>query len=225
MTAAEIIRIVEAGSDAEVAAVIQELKSDPKDAESILRLVELSTRADVRGWVVGVAEELLGPRAATPFLVRLAGDRDSDVRSDALRALVRVDAAAARPFVENMRNTVRRRSDHEGLSAVRLLCQLGVRDARDEIIEFANRQGPDIWKRNLATSYLLLMDRDEDGLVTAIRKHDHDRMTWLTSAAALLPTAAVIAALRACAAGAPDADCRHSCEVTLRDVGVGGEVE
>jgi HEAT repeat protein len=170
----------------------------------------------VRAWVPWAAGRALGVEAV-PIIKQLASDRDIDVRDVAVEELVGLDIEAARSLAPKLGRKLRSKDVYEPATARWALGAVRDVTAREAIQE-AGDQATTAIGRNTARVVLMLLSDDPDEIVRRIRAHDHELMAWLTEGARLLGTADAIAALRECAAGAPDKECRGICEYALEKI-------
>jgi hypothetical protein len=159
------------------------------------------------------ARQTLGVEAV-PIIKQVVGDRDPDVRDVAVEELLELDIEAARSLAPRLRRKLRSKDFYEPVTATWALGAIRDVTAREAIQEVGD-QASNAIRRNTARVVCMLLSDDPDEIVRRIREHDHELMPWLTKGARLLGTADALAALRACAASAPDEECQGVCQYAL----------
>jgi hypothetical protein len=212
VTAADVVAVLEA--DEAPTDLISALQTDTEAAERVVIELAGDRRFFVRQWVALEVASLLGERAV-PILLRLARDRNEDVRMDAVNELVALEPVAARQLAPALRRRLRSRDIYEPIVAMRALMVLG--DAADAAEMRAAAEVSEYPFHGLvAGAYALALEGDDEELARRIEGHDHDAMPWLTVAARHRATPLIREALARCAERAGD-ECANACAETLAE--------
>jgi hypothetical protein len=186
-TAAEFSAAARASvSDAEAATLIQHLRSAP-EASAVLDEIAASKSVDDRMWVAWAAPRVLGD-GAIPVLKRLAGDRDADVRIDAIEAWATLHPNSAAELWPFLRRQLQSTNFWEPISAMWAIAEIDLRDAIPAIRERAHRWPKTDAHWKVADIVLDLLEGRQQPILERIRQHDHIAMPWLARAARLMNT-------------------------------------
>jgi HEAT repeat protein len=204
--------LVAAAGGAQSAAATELLRREA-DPHEVLAQLSKSINVDVRGWVVVAAREVLGANAIS-LLIAMLDDRDPDIRVMAMSSIEDADPTAIAPFANRLRRRLRSSNPYEVLATSWTLARLGDRDSVHLVKDY--RDGFDDWQwQHKAADVVLQYMTNPDEVIRGVRDHDHERMTWLVYAAALIRTPAAIEALRECSTGAPDPACQGKCAYSV----------
>jgi len=199
-------------------AALESLARSESARDVLLRLAQNEDKG-VRGWIPGLAAELLGADAVT-VLLKLLEDDDPDTRVAALATLEEVDPARLSGEVGRLTKRLQSGDPHETLATAWALARISDADAVEAIETARNSAEPSHWLRKALDAVLLFMTEPHE-VAARLRSHDHERTLWLAYAAGLLGTDEAIAALRDCAATAEDERCRNICKYRLEELGSG----
>ena len=204
--------LVAAAGGAQSAAATERLGREA-NPHQVLSQLSKSKNVDVRGWVVVAAREVLGANA-TSLLIAMLDDRDPDIRVMAMSSIEDAYPTALAPFVNRLRRRLRSSNPYEVLATSWTLARLRDRDSVPLVQEY--RDGFDDWQwQHKAADVVLQYMTDPDEVIRGIRDHDHERMTWLVYAAALIGTPAAIEALHECSTRSLDPACQGKCVYSL----------
>jgi hypothetical protein len=215
MAAAIARAVLGATSEAEARVVTERITGDPVGVDL---LKELSGHPDpvVRAWVVDRSAKSTDPASRSGLLRKLARDRDSDVADVAIENLIDLGDRGDRAFViaALVRNL---RSASFGTNRFGLwsLARLRAREALPAIDDF-RADSRNAWKEKAGGVAAAVIEGRDTDILAVLRGHDHERMQWLAIAAGLIGTDDARDALRQCATGAPDDQCRADCSIQLR---------
>lgn len=225
MTPAGLARLVLDGSDEVLSARVEELGRLPR-SEVMELLAELARHRSplVRGWVSGTAKTLLG-RDAVPILLKLAQDRDGDVRDIAVSDLMAVDPTAVRALIPALRRQLRSSDYYGPVAAAWRLAELGDTASADAIAVLADDERQDPWKRLAASAVVTLLRSGPEGVIERIHKHDHPAMQWLVQAAEIAATEGARQALAWLAYSAPDEECRRLGRLGSATISTAGQTQ
>ncbi len=202
---AVVRRVKSVASEHDREALLFDLKLDRKHATTVLAALARHDEPELRLFAPEAAADVLG-RDAVPILRRLVSDKDSDVRVEALNALIAVDPHSAHDMKEPLRLRAQSLDLYEAQAA---LWALGaIRDNEGLDVIRAAKDRDNAIPRNTAIAVELLLT-DPGELCRRIEDHDHELMPWLVKAAELLRTKEAQRALEKCAAEAPDQECRN----------------
>lgn len=208
--------VLAALSDDDREAAVRHLLEAP-DPAALLGQVARWRNPGPRGYVAGLAAELLPREIAAPLVRKMLDDPDSSNRIDAVQILTALDPEGMPLLFAKLRRRLRSFDDREVLSTAWDLVRLGDPEAPTAIDEVRDLEAPDRWLHralDVISTYVSAPDR----IVTRILEHDHDSMTWLVYAAGLIGTAEAKSALRECSARAPDDRCRMICGTRLEEL-------
>ena len=212
-TPAEIDRwareIAKAESGPEYRALVDRLRRDPVGSRPILEALITHRSDEVALWATNVLRKVFGA-ASAPTLTSLARTARGLRRIDAFQQLEAIDPELLRGLLPELRTTFLK-SPNPTMDARLVMFQLA---------RLRDRQSADIFRRVAAHQNrawyahgmpMVLADYidDPDSLARRIVAHDHDRMTWLTTAAGVLDAPGAEAAMANLAAAAPDETCRR----------------
>lgn len=127
-----------ANSEQELDELVLLLRRDSDSVRAILEALATSNDPDVRLWLTDSAVEVLN-RDAMPILRSLLHDRDSDVRIEALRAIVELDPDEARRMSATLRRRARSTDLYEAQGALWALGAIRDTDALNVIVEAKDR--------------------------------------------------------------------------------------
>jgi hypothetical protein len=213
LTADHIASVIadDASGAHEINDIVSRLRVDLEEATRVLDELARHRNADVRFWVSWAAREVLGERGV-PLVLRLARDRDPDVRDGAVQELVKVDPEAARSLIPALRRQLASTDIFEPVFAMWTLVELGDREAAPLVRQIAAERASEYpFHQKTAAVVALLLEGREDEVLDRIRSHDHELMQWLVMAAVVIGTPEARAALEECARTAPDEECRQMC--------------
>jgi hypothetical protein len=198
------------------------LSGNPGRAALVLDALSRHRDARVRAWVAGAAEELLGPSGVSLRLVlSLTRDEDAAVREAALATLLRLDQDAARAAAPDLRRRLHSAEPAERLYAIWGLAEL--RDARSlPVLAERAEAAVDPSERAAAAAAAFVVHGDGAAVSAGLRASRPQSAPAFATAARLLATEETIAALRECAAAAPDEACREACRAELGRLGEAG---
>jgi len=154
-----------------------------------------SNDANVRMWVVFALRDGAATGGAE-ILERLGRDRDPDVRTEAITALVKLNPERARRQVPSLIKKLASTDYYEPISAMWALAELGATQAAPAIRTAGDRWDANDWHHKVAAIILALLEGRTDEILERIRAHDHVAMKWLARAAALAATSDAVDALR-----------------------------
>lgn len=216
LTAEQVASVItdEDSGAPEISNIIARLRTDLEEAAILLEDLSRHQDADVRFWVAWAARNVLGT-SGVPIILRLAQDRDPDVRDGAVQELVELDPEAARSLFPALRRQLASTDIYEPVFAMWTLAELNDRESLPLIRAVADApEGEYPFHQKTARVICMLMENPRE-IVERIRSHDHELMQWLTMAARKLRTDEAHAALEECAQSAPDRGCRQMCEGAL----------
>lgn len=194
--------------------LLEELTADPAHASRLFEdLLKRNRSFAVRSWVPWAARNTLGPEAV-PLLLRLARDRDPDMRDIAIEELLEIDPQAARSLAPALRRKLQSREFFEPITAMWALAEIGDSSAREAILEAA-ANWDNARHRNTAEVATILLGDAPNEILDRMRAHDHRMMPWLAPAARVLGTEEAERVLGECAESAPDERCKRICEEQL----------
>lgn len=173
----------------------------------------LARRGDFNAseWVIETAPRILG-LAATPILLNLVKSRDSDIRTDALRALVDLDIDTARTLLPGIRRRLRSKDFWEPTEAMWALAAMHDVDSIRLIEEAAATYAANSWQPRVAAIVVGILRGEVKEILERLRNHDHPDAPKLARAAAIIGTDEAIEALVVAAARDPaDVECTKSC--------------
>ena len=211
----EVAAALVAGPDGEetLALEIERLRGERGRAALVLDELSRHESPVVRAWVPGAAADILGDGAAR-LVLSMTRDRDTDVRDAAVQALLGLDAETGRAIVPDLRRRLQAPSVEERVKAIWALAELG--DKRSLMaIEARAESSEDPAERSAGLAAALVLRGDGDAVVDGLSAHDHENVPALAVAARILATEETRAALRECAAAAPDEECRAACASEL----------
>lgn len=193
-----------AGDEQALNALVVSLRESPSAALVAFETLAESGEDEIRLWLTEVTPQVLG-HDALPILRDLVRDRDSDVRIEALGAIVALDSDEAHKMAAMFRRRAGSNDLHEAQAA---LWALGaIRDVEALDVIRAAQLHDNAIPRNTAIAVELLLTAPSE-LCQRIEEHDHVLMPWLAKAAEILGTEAARQALESCALNAPDEECR-----------------
>jgi hypothetical protein len=200
-------------------AAARHLREAP-NAELLLAQVASSSDPGLRGYVAGLAAELLPSELAIPLVRKMLDDADASTRIDALPIYMALDPEGMPPLLAEIRRRLWSINDSEVLSTAWALAGLGDAESAALIAEVRDTRPPDVALHkslDVIWTYLAAPER----VVTRIKEHDHESMMWLAYAATLMGTNDAKRALRDCSERAPDDLCRGFCQRELSEAGAG----
>ena len=213
-TAARAAAAVLAEDAGRIEVVVTELRADRGRAARVFDQLSRHRDPAVRGWVAGVAREVLD-EGGVYVLMGLTRDRDREARDTAVAELVVVDPDAARRLVPALRRRARSPEPEESVPAIWALARLRDSGSLPLVRQVAESEDADRSRRKTAEAAALLLGERPREILERMRAHDHDLMPWLAVAARLLATEEARATLAERAEGAPDAECRAVCRAEL----------
>jgi hypothetical protein len=211
--------VLTALSEDDYDAAARHLREAP-NAEVLLAQVATSTDPGPRGYIAGLAAELLPSELAIPLVRKMLDDVDASTRIDALPVYIALDPGGMPPLLAKIRRRLLSINDSEVLSTAWALASLGDADSAALIAEVRDSKPPDAALHkslDVVWTYLTGPER----VVTRIQEHDHESMMWLAYAATLMGTDDAKRALRHCSERAPDDLCRGFCQRELSEDGAG----
>jgi hypothetical protein len=194
------------GAKDELVRLRRELSQNPEAANQILRELAGHREMRVRHWVTWAAPRCLGS-AATEVLELLTSDTNSDVRLDAMRALVDLDARWARRLAPRYLEMLRSEDVIEQVQAIWRLVQFREQSALTAL-NYMALNDRDAGIRNNAGVAFLVLQGDDDSLLEGLRRHDHELMFLWTKGLGYLGTDRAFEALATFAKTGPDEECR-----------------
>jgi hypothetical protein len=213
--AAAIAAIVRAEPDE---ADIEEAWKLVRNAPSPQRVVDELARhraVEVRDWAIDAAVQVLGT-SATPILMRLAKDRDPDVKSQALLELARIDKHGARQLLPQVRRQLRSTDFWTSIKAMWAIAIIGATDALDDVRAAGLLWPVDYAPHRIADIVGTLLEGRTADLVRQLRDHDHVATPWLANALSIDRSREALEALQECAEHGADEFCRKACAHALQ---------
>lgn len=198
----------EDGPDAE--GLIAAFRASPAVGKRILGELASHRDAVVRAWVAWAARRSLAKDDAVALTMRLAKDRDSDVRDVAVDELVELDRHAAAELAGALRRKLESKKFYEPITAMWALAAIRDRDSVPAIRTAASRWDNALHRSTAEVVSMLLEGRDDE-LMRRVVSHDHQVMPWLSKAVRLLGTMEAKRVLERCSREAPDEECRTFC--------------
>jgi hypothetical protein len=195
---------------------VRHVRASPDPAALLAQIIR-SKDPGPRGYVAGLAVELLPRELAIPLVRRMLDDSDPSNRIDAVPVYMALDPEGMPPLLAKLRRRLRSFDEHEVLSTAWDLAALGDTAAPAAIAAVRDVEPPDRWLHkalDVVWTYMSAPDR----VITRIRDRDHVSMLWLAHAAGLIGTPEALSALRDGSAGAPDDRCRLICQTRLEEV-------
>jgi hypothetical protein len=185
-------------------AELREMERD--EAFRVLRTLLNHPDRVVRDWVSYAGPPILGT-AAIPLLEALLNDADIDVQTEAMDALVGLDASYVERFVARW-FTLARASDPIALYGVARLTQYRVPGAAELFRELAQGAAMSV-VRNHARVLLLVLEGNESALLAGLRADDHRLMSIWVKGAVYLQTKRTLDALVEISQGDSHPECRQ----------------
>jgi hypothetical protein len=213
-TAARAAAAVLAEDAGRIEVVVAELRADRGRAARAFDQLSRDRDPAVRGWVAGVAREVL-EEGGVYVLMGLTRDGDREVRDTAVAELALVDPDAARRLVPALRRRARSQEPEESVPAIWVLARLRDSGSLPLVRQVAESEDADRSRRKAAEAAAILLGERPREILERMRAHDHDLMPWLAVAARLLANEEARAMLAERAEGAPDAECRAVCRAEL----------
>lgn len=192
----------------------RELEASPNAASDLLSELASNPNPIVRHWVVLTAPSVIGS-AAESLLERLLRDADLDVRTDAMRELVGLDHVWITRLVSQYLVAIESRDFLEAGEAIWRLVQFRATSALPRLQQLAERS-PHPAVRNQARVASLVLEGNEDELLKAIVRHDHDLMSIWVKGLVYLGTQRALDALADYSTNAPDEPCRRRARGALK---------
>jgi hypothetical protein len=164
----------------------------------------------VRGWVTFAAPPLLG-RAAAPLLDILAEDRDTDVQTEAMDELVKLDRRYASKWIPRYFALARGKDSLYAIYGMLRLTRYRVPGAVEVFRDLADAAHPAI--RNHANVLSLVLEGREDDLIHGLQQDDHTLISIWIKGALYLGTQRTIDALESVS----QTDVHPACRERARD--------
>ena len=217
----DIAAALEAGpaGEATVELEVERLKSDRGRAALVLDELSRHASARVRVWVPGTAARIL-EEGGSRLILSMTRDRDDDVREAAVEALLVLDPAAARTIAPDLRRRLHSSDVGQRIGAAWALAELGDRRSLARLAE-QEREATTSEERSVARAAILVLEEDEDAVVSGLSSAEAAEAPALARAARLLGTTATLAALEECARSAVDDAVRAACRAELESAGAG----
>lgn len=193
--AREIERLIQQDSVEDVNTPAFEILRQVAAPLAVLDELAQSKEVDARMWVVFTLDDGV-VAGGEDILGRLARDRDPDVRTEAISALVKVNPERARRLVPDLVKRLASTDYYEPISAMWALAELRATEAAPDVRAAADRWAPSDWHNKEATVILAYLEGRTEQILERIRSHDHVAMPWLTRAAALASTPGATDTLR-----------------------------
>lgn len=217
----EIVAALEAWpeGEAKLQAETERLRRDRGRAALVLDELSRHASPRVRTWVPGAAAGILEEGGAR-LILSMTRDRDDAVREAAVGALLALDPESASTIAPDLRRRLHSADAGQRIGAAWALAELGDRRSLPRLANQA-RSAVTPEERGAIRAALLVLEQDEDGVISGLRAADASSMPALARAARLLGTPATLAALEERAASAPDDALRAACRVELERHGAG----
>jgi hypothetical protein len=168
---------------------------------------------EVRGWLAWAAPKFLGAEAV-PLLVPLADDRDADVRTEAMDALVELDLAYLVEFVPRYVELAKGDDSALAMYGILRLTRLRVPEAVDLFNDLALNAGyPST--RNHARIMALVLKGREDDILAGLEDENHELMPIWIKAALYVGSGRTLTALEEIARSDVHDRCRRSASDAL----------
>jgi len=209
--------IIKTGSHRDMDQLKTAIAQDRESGSQLLRELANSNDVEVRAWVTGAARLLLDRPEALNVLELLADDRDGDVRSEALRELLELDARWARRAAERYMRILRSADVLSVIDAMWGLVRLREQAALEPIRNLASNPKERLVANNARVAALVL-EGDERALLEPLELHDHARVPMSIKGLAYLATPKALAALMSYAKAAPDDECARRAKAMLEVV-------
>jgi HEAT repeat protein len=148
----------------------------------------------VRDWAIWASLAAIGS-PAIPLLEKLALDADPDVRSEAMRALVKIDRAWARKLIPRYLHQLESHDFVEARDAIWRLTQWRDEAARPIIENLAISAAHPVVRANAGVA-VLVYAADEDALINGLEASDDDHTNMWTLGLAYLGTQRAITTLQ-----------------------------
>jgi hypothetical protein len=167
----------------ELEQAMEGLRTDRGKAALVLDELSRHPNAIVRRWVPSAAREVLGEGGAR-LILSMTRDRDPGVRDRSIEQVVRLDSAAARRVIPDLRRRLQSRQPYDAVFAMWKLAELGDRESLPRIRRIAEEAPSEEFRRISARAVRLALEGRE---------------------------AEARAALEDCVVAAPDERCRALC--------------
>lgn len=181
------------GSD-RLSDLIRDIRANPEEGLRLVTALAQHRDATVRDWAIWASLTAIGS-AATSLLEKLTLDSDPDVRSEALRALVKIDKAWARKLVPRYLHQLESSDFVEARDAIWRLTQWRDETARPIIQTLATSAAHPVVRANAGVAALVYA-ADEDALIRGLEASDDDHTNMWTLGLAYLGTQKAIATLK-----------------------------
>lgn len=211
----EIAAALEAGPPGQATVERESARLEADRGRAALVLDELSRHesARVRVWVPGAAARILG-EGGVRLVLSMTRDREDDVREAAVEALLALDPQAARTIAPDLRRRLHSGDVGQRIGAAWALAELGDRRSLARLAE-QERQAATPEERSAARAAVLVLEQDEEAVVSALRAGTASEAPALARAARVLGTTVSLAALEECARSASDDAVRAACRAEL----------
>ena len=168
-------------------------QSDRASVAALLAGLIRNPDRDVRGWLPWAAPRFLGAEAV-PLLVPLADDRDADVRTEAMDALVELDLAYLVEFVPRYVDLAKGDDSSLAMYGILRLTRYRVPEAVALFDDLALNAGHPS-TRNHARIMALVLKGQEDEILAGLQGENHELMPIWIKAALYLGSGRVLAAI------------------------------
>jgi len=174
--------------------ILREIRASPGEGLQLVTALARHPEPVVRDWAIWASLAAIG-KPAVPLLEKLALDSDADVRSEAMRALVKIDKSWARRLIPRYLHQLHSSDFVEARDAIWRLTQWRDEAARPLIESLAISAAHPVVRANAGVA-VLVYAADEDALIRGLEASDDDHTNMWTLGLAYLGTQRAIKTLQ-----------------------------